>query len=75
MRVLLDTNVWQYLVAQDAINDLRRTTRARGWGVVVAPAVVYELLRHRDPIARGALVEAVTRGPWLREMPEARVRA
>jgi predicted nucleic acid-binding protein len=44
VRVLLDTNVWQYLVERDAVNELRRATRARGWQVVVAPSVVYELL-------------------------------
>jgi predicted nucleic acid-binding protein len=71
VRVLLDTNVWQYLVERDAINELRVATRARGWQVVVAPSVVYELLRHRDPVSRGGLVEAVTRGAWLRLMPEA----
>lgn len=70
MRLLLDTNVWQYVVSCDQVNALRRAAKENGWDVTVAPSVVYEVLRTGDPARRGSTMEAITRQSWRRLMPE-----
>jgi hypothetical protein len=70
MRLLLDTNVWRMLVKHDGVQRLRRMTRTRGAEVLVCPAVVYELLRTRDPVRRDAQLKAATLGVWTRMRTE-----
>lgn len=67
MRVLLDTNIWRYLVDAQAIPLLRRSNHE----VLVAPAVVYEAFRTHDVELRTRLVDALTLPHWRRLMPEA----
>lgn len=70
MRVLLDTNVWRYVVAADDTAELRRCARRHGWELQVAPAVVYEALRYANDEVRREVVEVLTRAVWTRLMPE-----
>lgn len=69
-RVLLDTNVWRYMVDAEAVEELRRTAQRSGVEIVAAPAVLYECLRTSDAGLRHRLVKAVTRGAWTRPLPE-----
>jgi hypothetical protein len=70
-RMLLDTNVWRYLVDAGQIGALRALVKSGRARVIVAPAVVYEMLRTRDPDLRRRLVRAATLGAWERLMSEA----
>lgn len=69
-RVLLDTNVWRYLVDHDGIEELHRRAGRHGVEVQVAPAVFYEMLRFEDTGLRAKLVKAATRKRWSRLMTE-----
>jgi hypothetical protein len=71
LRILLDTNVWRYIVDADAVAQLARQARRRRLNILVSPAVLYEMLRTSDPELRRRLVLAVTRESWTRLMPEA----
>jgi rRNA-processing protein FCF1 len=71
VRVLIDTNVWRYVVDADQVEALRKLGKARDIRVLVAPAVVYEMLRTGDAALRTRLVKAVTLGVWERLMTEA----
>lgn len=68
--VLLDTNVWRYLVDAGEIESLRSMAKLHGVRVIAAPAVLYECLRTGDADTRRSLVKAVTRSAWGRPMPE-----
>jgi predicted nucleic acid-binding protein len=70
-RVLLDTNVWNYIVEVDGVEPLRQAARANRVAIVACPAVVYECLRVADPDKRRRRAKALAREDWLRLMPEA----
>jgi hypothetical protein len=70
-RLLLDTNVWRYIVDADQVRSLRAVVKEGRARLIVAPAVVYEMLRTRDPALRRKLVRAATLGTWDRLMTEA----
>ncbi len=70
-RVLLDTNVWNYIVDAGQVEVLRKAARASGVLIVACPAVVYECLRIPDAAKRKQLAKALTREDWVRLMPEA----
>lgn len=70
MRILLDTNVWRHVVDADAVQRLRALVREQGADIVVAPGVVYEMLRTPDPVLRRRLLKAVTLGAWKKLMTE-----
>jgi hypothetical protein len=70
-RVMPDSNVWRAIVDANAVEDLRSTARQFGVQIVACPAVVFEAMRGGDPRLRKELVKAMTRGSWLRLMPEA----
>lgn len=69
--VLLDTNVWSYIVESDGVETLRRVARGKRVQIVACPAVVYELLRVPDPTVRRRRAKALAREDWSRLMPEA----
>lgn len=71
MRVLLDTNIWRYLVDTGYFDQLYKVTRQFGIRVVVAPSVVIETLRMSDSGLRKKIVRAQTLDCWERLMPEA----
>lgn len=68
--VLLDTNIWGRLVDEDQVEPLRKESKASDAQIVIAPAVVYELLRTNDPNRQRALAKAATLGTWQRVMTE-----
>lgn len=70
-RVLLDTNVWRYVVDHGAAGALIRAARNGTHDVQIAPAVVYETLRLRDTALRGALIRLMTNTGFKRLMTEA----
>lgn len=72
MQILLDSNIWRYLVDADAIRLLREATqRAKRSSIVIAPAVLYEAALNEDAKVRGQLLSAMTQRCWKRLMPEA----
>lgn len=68
-RILLDTNVWRYLIDNDALDDFR--IHVQKLTVVVAPAVVYEFMRMSNETVRDAALKLLTEARWTRLMPEA----
>jgi hypothetical protein len=70
-RLMLDTNVWAYIVENDGVETLRGVARGKGVDVVACPAVVYELLRVPDPLVRKKRAKAIAKEAWVRLMPEA----
>ncbi|RYD85956.1 MAG: hypothetical protein EOP84_00675 [Verrucomicrobiaceae bacterium] len=70
-RVLVDNNVWRYVVDARAGGRLALAARDGAYDVQIAPSVVYEALRTRDPALRKALVSVMTDRRFVRLMPEA----
>src|SRR4051794_5348345 len=70
-KILMDTNVWNYIVDADGIETLRKASRASGVRIVACPAVAYECLRVPDPVVRKRRGKALAREEWSRLMPEA----
>lgn len=70
-KVLLDTNVWNYIVEAHGVEPLRKAARASRVSIVACPAVVYECLRVPDTAMRRRRAKAVAREDWMRLMPEA----
>lgn len=66
MRILLDSNVWRYLLKQNAAARLVDGRWPSCLRFVVAPAVIYEALRCKDAVLRGHLTELLTRSTWER---------
>lgn len=71
MRVLLDSNVWRYLVDASAIPALRQAAARSKHSIVMAPAVLFEAAHAKDETIRNALLDAMTDRCWKRLMPEA----
>jgi len=70
MLVLLDTNIWRYLVDSGFGDSLFQETRRSNKRVAIAPAVIIESLRMSDPKLRNKIIELQTRGCWERLMPD-----
>lgn len=75
MKILLDTNVWRYLVDADAVPLLRQAARKSHHRIAMAPGVFYEALRTGDRQLREKLVGAMASPEWLRLMPDAYTEA
>lgn len=73
--VLLDSNLWRYLVDAHAGGTLVRQARQSGTDILVAPAVVYEALRLRDIPTRNAIIRLMTNSAFRRLMPEAYIES
>ncbi len=71
LNVLLDTNVWRYIVDCNAQAALTRAARSARVQILVAPAVAYECMHILDRDLRSRVVELITRTCWRRAMPEA----
>lgn len=71
MRILLDTNIWRYIVAHDALGSIQRAVRKSRHEIVIASAVVYEALHTSNSALRRSLIYAMTLPCWKRLMPEA----
>jgi len=70
-RVLLDRNVWRYLIDLDALETVYRAAKGANGIILACPAVLYEMLRLEDAPLRQRLVKAICRSRWVRMMPEA----
>lgn len=71
MRVLLDTNVWRYVVDAGFENRLFQVTRRSNLSITIAPAIIVETLRMSDVQTRRRIIELQTRDCWNRLMPDA----
>jgi hypothetical protein len=69
-RVLVDTRAWRELIDADGVERVRLTAKRVGSSVLVAPGVVYEMLRTSDRDLRRRQIRVVTRQSWTRLMPE-----
>lgn len=70
-RVLLDSNIWRYVLDAGEQGRLLRAARAAGNKVQIAPAVVFEALRLGDIPTRNRLIALMTNRSLVRLMPEA----
>jgi len=70
-KILLDSNVWRYVIDNSASGRLLNLTRQNRFELMVAPAVVYEALRLNDEILRSKLIRLMTNRAFSRLMPEA----
>jgi hypothetical protein len=61
LRVLVDTNVWRYLVNQDPVEIVYKAAKVSHGVILACPAVLYEMLRLEDAALRRALVKAICR--------------
>lgn len=75
IRVLLDANVWREVIDSDKTLNVASVARKRKLNVLVAPSVVYEALRTKDPHLRRRLTQAMAWKSWTRLMPEAFLEA
>ena len=71
LRILVDTNVWRYLIDLDSVEIINRAARDGRGQILACPAVLYEMLRLEDVPLRHGLVKAICRSRWVRLMPEA----
>lgn len=71
VRILLDSNIWRYIVDADALVGVQKAVRASRNTIVVAPAVLYEAAHTADKRLRDELLAAMARVAWKRLMPEA----
>jgi hypothetical protein len=69
--VLLDSNVWRYVVYNRSQGALLQAARHGAYDVQIAPVVLYEALRLKDASLRAALVRLMTNPRFHRLMPEA----
>lgn len=71
MRILLDTNIWRYLVDARLENKLFQVSSKSNVKICIAPAIVVETLRMSDAAMKRKIIELQTRECWDRLMPEA----
>ena len=71
MRILLDTNVWRYIVDARAMQEVRKVSQKNGKRILVAPSTVYETLRMTDSDLRNKVISFMADKAWIRLMPEA----
>ena len=70
-RILLDSNVWRYIVDAGSLPNFQRAARASKHKILVAPAVLYEAAHTARQDVRDALLSAMSLPLWKRLMPEA----
>jgi hypothetical protein len=70
-RVLLDSNIWRYVIDARAEGELLGSVRDRRVTIQVAPAVVYEALRLKGIPLRNKLIGLMTNQRFERLMPDA----
>ena len=71
MKVLLDTNIWRYLIDSESQDRLYKIARQANVTIAVCPSVVIETLRLNDLKLRKRIIEIQTRDCWYRLMPDA----
>ena len=70
-RVLLDSNLWRYIIDAGFQGRLLRVARHGNVILQIAPAIMFEALRLRDIPLRNRLVGLMTNRSFHRLMPEA----
>lgn len=71
MDILLDTNIWRYIVDVGSVSRLRKAAGKSSHRIAIAPGVVYEALRTEDRALRAKMVASMASPAWHRLMPEA----
>ena len=71
MRILLDTNIWRYLIDTGTENKLFQSSHRSNVQICIVPAIIVETLRMSDLRTRRRIIELQTRDCWNRLMPEA----
>ena len=71
MKVLLDTNVWRYLLDSGKQDFLYKLSRQFGITIAISPAIVIETLRLSNPSLRKKIINLQTRNCWERLLPDA----
>jgi hypothetical protein len=71
MKILLDTNVWRYLIDSGQHDRLHQIARRSRVQIAIAPLILIETLRLSDPVLRKKIVALQARDCWKRLMPEA----
>lgn len=71
MKLLLDTNVWRYLVDTESQDYLFKIAHKSKIKITLCPIVVIETLRMSDLNLRKRIIEVQTRECWERLMPDA----
>jgi len=71
LHILLDTNLWRYVMDADAVPQLRNAARKSPHQIVIAPGVVYQALRTGDRVLREKMIRSMASPDWVRLMPEA----
>lgn len=69
MKILLDTNVWRYLIDSGQHDRLHQIARRSCAQIAVAPIILLETLRLSDPVLRKEIVVLQARDCWKRLMP------
>jgi predicted nucleic acid-binding protein len=59
--ILVDTNVWRYLIDLDALETIYRSAKGAHDLILACPAVLYEMLRLEDVSPRRRLIKAICR--------------
>lgn len=75
MKVLLDTNIWRYIADADVFSTLESIASDNGIELVVAPALVYEVINLRDDSLRKKILKMIGSPSLVRLMPEAYLEA
>lgn len=71
MRILLDTNIWRYIIDAGLENKLFPSINGSNIKICIAPSIVIETLRMSDISTRRKIIEFQTRECWDRLMPDA----
>jgi hypothetical protein len=75
MKVLLDSNVWRYLVDHGDLHAVEATAIAAGVEIVVVPALVFEARLLQDDATRRKILAWLAHAAWTRLTPEAFLEA
>lgn len=70
-RILLDSNIWRYIVDAGALSTLQIVARSSRHRILASPAVLFEAAHSANKQLRASLLVALTRPEWKRLMPEA----
>ena len=70
-RILLDTNIWNYLADADLHAAIKAAARRSNASILVAPAALYEAFEFNSAAHRKRRAKLLTDPAWVRLMPEA----
>jgi len=70
MKVLLDSNVWRYLVDQNASAALEKCVTESDIEIVVTPSLVFETFEQLNEPVRKSILKLQALPSWTRLMPD-----